>query len=150
MVNWLGFRQVGVPYRRAARQAGETKYPLVKMLRFAMDGIASFSVLPLKVATWLGFSASAVALALILYAIFVHVFTRKWVTGWTSLFIAVLFIGGAQLVCLGIIGEYVGRIYGETKQRPLYLVQELMGFGPESKIQPETAGGINLESKRES
>lgn len=137
MINWLGFRQVGVPYRRAARQAGETKYPLLKMLRFAMDGIASFSVLPLKLATWLGFSASAVAMALILYAMCVHVFTNKWVTGWTSLFIAVLFVGGAQLICLGLIGEYVGRIYGETKQRPLYFVQDLVGFNAEEKTQPE-------------
>ncbi|MBZ5666387.1 MAG: glycosyltransferase family 2 protein [Acidobacteriia bacterium] len=133
MISWLGFRQIAVPYRRAARQFGETKYPLLKMLRFAMDGIASFSALPLKMATWLGFSASGVAIGLILYAICVHVFTNRWVTGWTSLFIAVLFVGGAQLVCLGIIGEYVGRIYGETKRRPLYLVQELVGFGCESE-----------------
>jgi len=138
MINWLGFRQVGVPYRRAARRAGETKYPLLKMVRFAMDGIASFSVLPLRMATWLGFSASAVAMALILYATFVHAFTSKWVTGWTSLFIAVLFVGGAQLICLGIIGEYVGRIYGETKRRPLYFVQELVGFNAEAKTHQKT------------
>jgi len=131
MINWLGFRQVGVPYRRAARQAGASKYPLLKMLRFATDGIVSFSVLPLRMATWLGFSASAVAMAFIVYALFVHLFTDKWVTGWTSLFTAVLFVGGAQLICLGIIGEYVGRIYGETKRRPLYLVQELLGFRAE-------------------
>ncbi|MGO9127633.1 MAG: glycosyltransferase family 2 protein [Terriglobales bacterium] len=139
MINWLGFRQVGVPYRRAARRAGETKYPLLKMLRFAMDGIASFSVLPLKMATWLGFSASGLAMALILYAMCVHAFTDRWVAGWTSLFVAVLFMGGAQLIGLGIIGEYIGRIYGETKRRPLYLVQELLGFDAEAKTQQETA-----------
>ncbi len=141
MVNWLGFRQIGVPYRRAARRAGQTKYPLLKMLRLAMDGIASFSVLPLRMATWLGFSASAVAMAFILYALCVHAFTNKWVTGWTSLFIAVLFVGGAQLICLGIIGEYVGRIYGETKRRPLYLVQELLGFHAETKTQQANSQG---------
>jgi len=139
MINWLGFRQVGVPYRRAARGAGETKYPLLKMLRFAMDGIASFSVLPLKMATWLGFSASGLAMALILYAVCVHALTDRWVAGWTSLFVAVLFMGGAQLIGLGIIGEYIGRIYGETKRRPLYLVQELLGFDAEAKAQQETA-----------
>jgi dolichol-phosphate mannosyltransferase len=140
MISWLGFRQVAVPYRRAARRAGETKYPLTKMLRFAVDGITSFSVLPLKMATWLGFSASAVALALIIYAVFLHTFTDRWVRGWASLFIAVLFMGGAQLICLGIIGEYIGRIHAETKQRPLYLVQELLGFETEVKHQHETAG----------
>ena len=139
MISWLGFRQVALPYRRAARLAGETKYPLMKMLRFAIDGIVSFSVLPLKVATWLGFSASAVALPFMLYAVFVHVFTDRWVTGWTSLFIAVLFMGGAQLMCIGIIGEYVGRIYGETKQRPLYFVQDMLGFESERKAQRETS-----------
>jgi polyisoprenyl-phosphate glycosyltransferase len=128
MISWLGFRQVAVPYRRAARKAGETKYLLLRMLRLAADGVVSFSVLPLRIATWLGFSASLVALVLILYGLYVHAFMKTWVTGWTSLFIAVLFIGGAQLVCLGIIGEYVGRIYGESKQRPLYFVQELLGF----------------------
>jgi polyisoprenyl-phosphate glycosyltransferase len=139
MVSWLGFRQIAVPYRRARRLAGETKYPLLKMLRFAVVGITSFSVLPLKMAIWLGFSASAVAIALIVYAFCIHLFTDQWVTGWTSLFIAVLFVGGAQLICLGIVGEYVGRIYAETKQRPLYLVQELLGFAAEPKAEQETS-----------
>ena len=133
MVSWLGFRQVAVPYRRAPRFAGNTKYPFFKMCRFALDGITSFSALPLKMASWLGFSASAVALALIVYAVGMHALTNKWVTGWTSLFIAVLFMGGAQLICLGIVGEYIGRIYAEIKQRPLYLVQELLGFAAEPK-----------------
>ena len=137
MVSWLGFRQVAIPYRRAARVAGQTKYPLLNMLRFAIDGITSFSAIPLKMATWLGFSASALALVLILYAIFVHVFTNRWVTGWTSLFIVVLFMGGAQLICLGIVGEYVGRIYTETKHRPLYAVQELLGFRAEGEVVQE-------------
>ena len=139
MIGWLGFRQVGVPYRRAPRLAGQTKYPLLRMLRFAMDGIASFSALPLRMATWLGFSASLVAAGLILYAIFVRAFSQKRVTGWTSLFMAVLFVGGAQLICLGILGEYVGRIYNEAKCRPLYFVRELVGFNSEIRVQSETA-----------
>ena len=136
MVSWVGFRQVAVPYRRAPRLAGESKYPLFRMLRFALDGIASFSVAPLKVATWMGFVTSGLALVGIIYALVLRLFTNIWVTGWTALFIVVLFMGGVQLLSLGIIGEYVGRIYGETKRRPLYLVQERLGFEPERR-QPE-------------
>jgi polyisoprenyl-phosphate glycosyltransferase len=128
MVAWAGFRQIAVPYRRAARFAGESKYPFLKMLRFALDGLTSFSRAPLRLATWMGFLISGVALAAITYALFLRLFTNNWVTGWTALFIAVLFIGGAQLLSLGVIGEYIGRIYGETKRRPLYLVQEAHGF----------------------
>jgi len=129
MVAWVGFRQIAVPYRRAARFAGESKYPFLKMVRFALDGLTSFSRAPLRLATWMGFLVSAVALAAITYALFLRLFTNNWVTGWTALFIAVLFIGGAQLLSLGVIGEYIGRIYGETKRRPLYLVEEARGFG---------------------
>ena len=133
MVSWVGFRQVAVPYRRAPRLAGESKYPLFRMLRFALDGIASFSVAPLKLATWMGFVTSGLALVGIVYALVLRLFTNMWVTGWTALFIVVLFMGGVQLLSLGIIGEYVGRIYGETKRRPLYLVQERLGFEPERR-----------------
>jgi dolichol-phosphate mannosyltransferase len=133
MVSWVGFRQVAVPYRRAPRLAGESKYPLFRMLRFALDGIASFSVAPLKLATWMGFVTSGLALVGIIYALVLRLFTNMWVTGWTALFIVVLFMGGVQLLSLGIIGEYVGRIYGETKRRPLYLVQERLGFEPERR-----------------
>ena len=128
MVAWAGFRQIAVPYRRAARFAGESKYPFLKMLRFALDGLTSFSRAPLRLATWMGFLVCGVALAAITYALFLRLFTNNWVTGWTALFIAVLFIGGAQLLSLGVIGEYIGRIYGETKRRPLYLVEEARGF----------------------
>lgn len=127
MVAWAGFRQVGLPYRRAARFAGASKYPLLKMLRFAADGIASFSTVPLRLATWLGFSASVIALFGSLFALFFRLFTHSWVPGWSSIFLAVLFLGGAQLICLGIIGEYLGRVYGEVKHRPLYLVRRRFG-----------------------
>jgi dolichol-phosphate mannosyltransferase len=128
MVSWAGFRQTFLPYAREPRFAGETKYPLRKMIGFAIDGILSFSLVPLKLATAVGFVASALALLGILYALFMRLFTTIWVSGWTLLFIAVLFMGGVQLVCLGIIGEYLGRSCHESKRRPLYLLQERLGF----------------------
>ena len=133
MVSWLGFSQTAVSYRRAPRLAGETKYPLFKMVRFAIDGIVSFSTTPLRLATWLGFGVSAAATAGILFALYARLFGKHWVQGWTSIVIAVLFLGGVQLICLGIIGEYVGRTYGETKRRPLYLVQERLGFSADKR-----------------
>jgi len=128
MVSWLGFSQVGVPYERAERFAGRTKFSIFKMLRFAMDGIVSFSVLPLRITTWVGFAASGVAMVEIALALINKIFTNGLVRGWTSTVIAVWFVGGVQLICLGIIGEYVGRIYGESKRRPLYVLREKMGF----------------------
>jgi len=128
MVAWLGFRQEAVQYRRAARFAGETKYPLQKMIRFAVDGILSFSLAPLRLAIWIGFAAAAIAVLGIIYALLVRLFTSQWVPGWALLFIACLSIGSIQLVCIGAVGEYVGRIYGEVKKRPLYVVRERLGF----------------------
>ncbi len=137
MVSWVGFRQIAVPYQRAPRLAGESKYPLYKMLRFALDGIASFSIAPLKLATWMGFAVSGLALLGIVYALFLRLFTSIWITGWTAIFISVLFMGGIQLISLGIIGEYIGRIYGEVKRRPLYLVNERLGFEHEAAGQAQ-------------
>lgn len=128
MVAWVGFRQEPVHYRRAARLAGQTKYPLKKMLRFATDGILSFSLVPLRLAVYMGFLAAGLALLGIIYALALRLFTDVWVTGWTLLFIAMLFLGGVQLLFLGVMGEYLGRIYGEVKRRPLYLVKERLGF----------------------
>jgi glycosyltransferase involved in cell wall biosynthesis len=128
MVSWVGFRQTALPYRRARRFAGVSKYPLSKMLRFATDGILSFSTKPLQMSVAMGMACASFALLGILYALFLRLFTSIWVEGWTALMIAVLFIGGVQLICVGILGEYVGRIYNEIKQRPLYVVQEYLGF----------------------
>ena len=136
MVSWVGFRQTPVPYQRAARFAGTTKYPIKKMLHFAMDGVFSFSVLPLKLATILGLTSSFLALVGGLLALVNRVWTDHWVVGWTSLFLAVLFLGGVQLTCVGIIGEYVGRTYGEAKRRPLYFVQERLGFSSSATTRP--------------
>jgi dolichol-phosphate mannosyltransferase len=134
MVSWLGFSQVAVPYRRAARLAGQTKYPLFKMVRFAADGIVSFSTTPLRIATWFGFIVSGFAVIGILVTLYARLFEKDWVKGWASTVIPVLFLGGVQLICLGIIGEYVGRIYGESKRRPLYLVRERLGFDLPNRI----------------
>ncbi len=130
MVSWVGFRQIAVPYKRDARFAGKTNYPLSKMISFAIDGVLSFSFAPLRLAVWAGFLVIGIALLGILYAVLLRFFAdpSQWVRGWASIFVAILFMGGVQLISLGIIGEYVGRIYGEVKKRPLYLVWERFGF----------------------
>jgi glycosyltransferase involved in cell wall biosynthesis len=133
MVSWVGFRQIAVPYQRSPRLAGVSKYPLFKMIRFAADGILSFSLVPLRLAIWAGLLTFAMSIVGIIYALFVRLFTSSWVPGWTISFIAILFIGGIQLVFLGVIGEYIGRIYREDKRRPLYLVREKLGFNLDSK-----------------
>lgn len=128
MVSWAGFRQVALPYDRAPRHAGESKYPLTKMIHFAMDGIISFSLVPLKLAIWTGFIAIWIAVAGIIVAILDRLLEKGLARGWASLFVAVLFMGGVQLVSLGILGEYLGRIYTEVKHRPLYVIQGRLGF----------------------
>ncbi len=128
IVAWIGFRQEPVYFDRKPRAAGETKWPLRKMLIFASDGILSFSFVPLRLATWAGFVAAGLALVGIMYAVVLRVFTGAWITGWIAMCIAVLFLGGVQFVFIGILGEYLGRIYGEVKRRPLYLVKERLGF----------------------
>lgn len=138
MVSWAGFRQTSIMYDRAARHAGESKYPFAKMLNFAMDGIISFSLVPLKLAIWTGFLAIWIAVLGIMVAIVDRLLDRDLTRGWASLFVAVLFMGGVQLVSLGIIGEYLGRIYTEVKRRPLYVVQERLGFADQSKTAPDT------------
>jgi polyisoprenyl-phosphate glycosyltransferase len=128
LVCWIGFRQTGVLFDRPARAAGETKFPFLKMLRFAMDGITSFSVFPLRLVTFLGLAASVVSVAVLGWAFYVRLFTDQSVQGWTSLMGVVLLLGGAQLLALGVIGEYLARVFDEAKRRPLYIVREKWGF----------------------
>jgi len=128
MVAWIGFNQTYVSYDRESRFAGTTKYPFKKMLRLASDAILSFSNTPLKIATFVGFITSIAAFFGILYALYKRIFTVDYVEGWTLLMISILMIGGIILLVLGIIGEYVGRIYGEIKQRPLYIIKDKIGF----------------------
>ncbi len=124
MVSWVGFNQIALPYRRDKRFAGESKYPLRKMVRFATDGILSFSAKPLQISVTLGVLSSLLAMLVIVYSLAMRLFTQVWVPGWTALMIAALLLGGVQLICVGILGEYIGRIYREVKRRPLYIVQE--------------------------
>lgn len=129
---WVGFRQTGVPYRRHARTAGATKYPLRKMLRFALDGITSFSYLPLQLATYLGFIVAAISMIFLLVVFIMRLANPAAAEpafyGQASTLASVLFLGAVQLISLGIIGEYVGRIYDEVKGRPLYIVAETLGI----------------------
>lgn len=128
LVSWLGYRQTGVPFHRRARFAGTTKYPFRKMLKFAFDGITSFSFVPLQFATYFGFLVSIASFMAAGFVVFARLMYGFPVQGWASLMVAVLFLGGVQLIALGIVGEYVGRIYDEVKARPLYLVAEAAGL----------------------
>jgi len=121
-IAWTGFRQIGVSYEREARHKGETGYPFGVMLRFALDGITAFSHLPLKIATWTGFMAFMFSIGMIVYAL-VSRFGGGTVQGWTSTIILVSFIGGLQLFCLGIIGEYIIRLITNIRNRPLYIIE---------------------------
>lgn len=129
MVSWTGFPQCAVEYERDPRHAGETKYTLGKMVRLALDGITSFSEKPLRVATQLGLLITLASVALLVYIVVAHYTDpRNSIRGWPSIMVALLFLGGVQLLSIGILGEYVGRIYRETKRRPLYVVGELVNF----------------------
>ena len=124
MSAWVGFRQIGVEYKRAARFAGETKYPFRKMLKLALNAITGFSYLPLQIATYFGFISAGIAIIGIPIVIALRVSGSPQLTGQATTLIAVLFLGGVQLISLGILGEYVGRLYDEAKGRPLYIVRE--------------------------
>jgi len=124
MSAWVGFRQIGVEYQRKARYAGETKYPFRKMFRLALDAITGFSYFPLQLATYVGFFAAGMSILAIPVVIILRLAGSHAFFGQASTLIAVLFLGGVQLISLGILGEYVGRLYDEAKGRPLYIVRE--------------------------
>jgi dolichol-phosphate mannosyltransferase len=134
LVSWVGFKQIGIEYDRAERFSGSSKYPVSKMLKFAIDGITAFSEIPLRLATWFGFIVSAVAFVVALVEIGIRVFTGYNLPGYTSTIFAILFLGGVQLITIGILGEYVGRVYDEIKGRPLYLVAENVGRGLDAGV----------------
>jgi glycosyltransferase involved in cell wall biosynthesis len=124
MSAWVGFKQIGVEYKRAARYAGETKYPFKKMLRLALNAITSFSYFPLQVATYFGFASAGLAIIAIPVVAFLRLTGSRFFEGQATTLISVLFLGGVQLISLGILGEYIGRLYDEAKGRPLYIVRE--------------------------
>ncbi len=135
LVSWVGYKQIGVEYERDARHSGETKYPVSKMLSFAIDGITSFSEIPLRFATYLGFTVSTFAFIYIV-VVLVNKALGANEPGYTSIMVALLFLGGVILISLGIIGEYLGRIYDQVKQRPLYLLSSV-----EPGAEPGTPAG---------
>ena len=123
-IAWIGYKQTFVEYHRDARLYGTTNYPLKKMLRFALDGITAFSDKPLKIASGLGIFSAIVSLLALVYALVSHFCFHATITGWTSLILSVLFIGGVQLITIGIIGEYIARINNDVRNRPLYILDE--------------------------
>ncbi|MGG0387719.1 glycosyltransferase family 2 protein [Priestia megaterium] len=136
LVSWVGFKQIAVEYERDERLAGESKYPLKKMLKLSMDGITSFSYKPLKLASYAGVTLSGIGFIYLLVVMYLKLFTDSTITGWSSLIVIQLFFSGIILIILGMIGEYIGRIYDETKNRPLYIVRE--------KYQLETRDEVSL------
>lgn len=138
MFSWIGFKQIGVPYKRSARFAGTTKYPLRKMVKLAVDGIVSFSLAPLRLALKTGFTLAGLAFLAGVTAIVTKLTGGFVVPGWVSLMVVECFMGGLILLVLGVMGEYVGRIYEEVKERPLYLVRDLIGFPPGIVSEPRT------------
>ena len=123
-ISWIGYRQTFVEYDRAERQGGETGYTYSKMLRFALDGITAYSDVPLKAATVSGFLVSGIAFLVVLYTLWSRFVTRDYQPGWASLMISILFLGGVQLIAVGIIGEYLARLSANVRQRPLYIISD--------------------------
>ena len=125
LVAWSGYPSAYVEFDRAHRHSGETHYTLSKMISFAFDGITSFSTKPLRLATYAGFTTGVLGFVGIIYAIVGRLFFEAyWVTGWTALFVGIMFIGGVQLITIGIMGEYIGKIYREIQNRPMYIINE--------------------------
>jgi len=135
MSTWVGFKQIGVPYKRAARYSGETKYPLKKMVKFASDAITSFSYFPLQLAMYLGFISAGISIIAIPVVVILRMVGAHAFLGQATTLIAVLFLGGVQLISLGILGEYIGRLYDEAKGRPLYILREAPSKGEEGETE---------------
>ena len=133
LISWLGFNQVAVYYERHPRFAGETKYPLKKMLKFAFDAVTSFSNKPLKLASFTGILLSGFSFCYLLVVLYLRLFTSRTVQGWASILAVNLFFHGVILVTLGVIGEYIGRIFDEAKGRPLYIVKALHNFADDDQ-----------------
>lgn len=137
LTSWVGFKTVGIDYVAKPRCAGQTKYSVKKMIRFAIEGITSFSTLPLYSAIYLGFLFSGLGFFYALYVLYIKVFSTAAIPGWSSSIMLTSIIGGIQLITLGVIGIYIGKIFDEVKQRPLYLIQKSLGFGNEEEYRME-------------
>jgi polyisoprenyl-phosphate glycosyltransferase len=141
MCSWIGFKQTGLRYERGARFAGKTHYPLSKMLNLAIDGIFSFSTVPLRMLTFIGFGAATLSFLGVVYTLWVRIFTHHWVAGWATLFIGMLLLSGIQMISLGIMGEYLGRVYTEVKKRPLYIIAGILRSGDHAVLQEHSWRG---------
>jgi glycosyltransferase involved in cell wall biosynthesis len=135
IVSWVGFKQIAVHYDRPARFAGETKYPLSKMIRFAIDGITSFSVTPLRISTYIGFATGLFGLGVAVWALLSKLVFHDTVQGWTAVVVLVSIVSSVQFLMIGIVGEYVGRVYEQVKQRPIYIVADTVNTS--QKPEPE-------------
>ena len=138
MTSWIGFRQTGVGYRRDARHAGSSKYPFRKLVRLASDGITSFSIAPIRLVTRLGYVMLVFCAGVLAWTLYTRFFTSDAPQGWTSLLAVVLLLGGMQMLGIGIVGQYIARIFEETKQRPLYFVAETVERGETIVTEPAT------------
>lgn len=124
MISWLGFKQCKIEYLPEKRHSGTTKYTFKKMIKLAIEGITSFSTKPLRISTIIGYIIATLAFFYGIYAIIIKLFTDKALSGWTSVFVGVLFIGGIQMIMIGILGEYLGKLFIESKKRPNYIIKE--------------------------
>jgi glycosyltransferase involved in cell wall biosynthesis len=157
MVAWMGLKEAVVPFQRQPRAAGETKYPLIKMLRFAWTGISSFSALPLRLSTYFGIFVTICGIAYAIYSMYAAFILRATVQGWTSLIVLNVIFSGTILIAIGMVGEYLARVYEEAKSRPLYIVNHAVNFAPGSRpangiVLPETESlqPTNARSARKS
>lgn len=135
--SWVGFRQIGLPYERAGRQAGAPKYNIIRLTQLAMDGLISFSSVPLRLAAWIGALASVLGFVLLVWAFVSAFMLKNPPPGWASLAVILLFFGGIQLLILGTIGEYVGRIFEEVKNRPLFIIADKAGWAAGGEESPD-------------
>jgi len=145
LVSWIGFKQTSVEFVREERFAGVTKYPLKRMVRFAIDAITSFSFKPLRIASYVGFAISLISFIYLLVVLYQRLFTETTTTGWASIVAINLLFNGIILLLLGVIGEYIGRIYEETKNRPLYIVRERIGGQETAENKQLTASSLERE-----
>jgi len=146
LVNWVGFKQTAVEFVANPRLHGSTKYPLSKMIRFSIDGVTAFSSVPLRLSSYMGLLAALAGVPYAVWAVYARLFTDSVVHGWASVIVAVLFLGGVQLIAIGILGEYLGRIYEEVKGRPLYVARELFG-GLTPRTAELSAAGVSAERR---
>ncbi|TGK18803.1 glycosyltransferase [Leptospira fluminis] len=150
LIAWIGFRQTGLEYDRDERFDGETKFSVGKMLKFALDGITSFSSAPLKLSSYLGFSAAFAGSLYSIYILYLKLFTNNTIQGWTSVMVVVLLLGGVQLLALGMIGEYLSRVNDQTKNRPLYVIEKIYSVETQEHRKNSRVGREDTRRKNES